>query len=296
MILKEFYMASERIKARGDGENLLPLEPFAGFNDSPRFDEDRADQEMAEGAGQFSPTYIANEAALRLEENNAFAGETEPFFEQREPSFEKEEVKPYKIDLFDQAKKVQSESDSSSDSSSESDAEESESSNEVPQNIEVPASVISRFFANQESIQAYLTTRTKETTQTMLDDLCSNFTLRDSTSEDLTELAYILFECSKQQLAQKDLLRLTSKWRDLAFVHVFRYLVSCASAGQVNSFMIIANLIRSLAQFDTLFEAKFLTHLLLETESVKNDESRLVTLQKYAELAYKPFASFKQES
>lgn len=30
---------------------------------------------MAEGAGQFSPTYIANEAALRLEENNAFANE-----------------------------------------------------------------------------------------------------------------------------------------------------------------------------------------------------------------------------
>ena len=41
--------------------------------------EDRGayDQEMVneEGAGQFSPTYMANEAALRLEENSAFAGE-----------------------------------------------------------------------------------------------------------------------------------------------------------------------------------------------------------------------------
>lgn len=59
--------------------------------------EDRGayEQEIAneEGAGQFSPTYVTNEAALKLEENSAFAGEAHPF-EPRSPSFEREESLP----------------------------------------------------------------------------------------------------------------------------------------------------------------------------------------------------------
>jgi len=66
----------------------------------------------------------------------------------------------------------------------------------------------------------------------MLDDLCSNYTLRHSTADELTELAYILFECMKSQLAQKDLLKLTAKWKDLSFVHIFKYFLTCTSTAK----------------------------------------------------------------
>lgn len=148
--------------------------------------------------------------------------------------------------------------------------------------------MITRFFSSQETIQAYLQKRTKDSTFAMLEDLCSNYTLRQSTSDELTELAYILFECMKSQLAQKDLLKLTGKWKDLSFVHIFRYLSACVGANKASSFLIVANLIKSLAQFDALFEAKLLTHFLLESEAHKSDEVRLIAIQKYADLSYTP--------
>ena len=139
-----------------------------------------------EGAGQFSPTYISNEAALKLEENSAFAGEAQPF-EPRSPSFEREESQPevvekqkgpaYNIDLFQDAKtkpkQVVSDSESSSGSSSSEDEDSGSSDDEPSQsNIDIPASVISRFFSSQEPITAYLQKRTKDSTNSMLDDLC----------------------------------------------------------------------------------------------------------------------------
>jgi hypothetical protein len=118
--------------------------------------------------------------------------------------------------------------------------------------------------------------RTSETTQRMLDDLCSNYTLRNSTADELTELAYILFECMKQQLAQKDLLKLSSKWRDLSSTYIFKYLVASASAQKQQNFLIVANLVRSLTNFDALYEAKLVTHVLLDTSS--EAEAKCVTL------------------
>lgn len=100
MILKEFYMASERIKARQDDSAFAPADPLGGLSDTNKFGQEVVDrgayeQEIAneEGAGQFSPTYITNEAALKLEENSAFAGEAHPF-EPRSPSFEREDSLP----------------------------------------------------------------------------------------------------------------------------------------------------------------------------------------------------------
>jgi hypothetical protein len=58
MILKEFYMASERIKSRQDDSSFAPVDPFCSLNDGVKFgqeSEDRGayDQEMVneEGAG-----------------------------------------------------------------------------------------------------------------------------------------------------------------------------------------------------------------------------------------------------
>ena len=102
-------------------------------------------------------------------------------------------------------KQVVSDSESESQESSSSSGEDSDSSEDEQeaeaQNIEIPASVISRFFTNENSITNYLQSRSAETTHAMLDDLCSNYNLRNTTSEELTELAYILFECMKAQLA-----------------------------------------------------------------------------------------------
>lgn len=97
-------------------------------------------------------------------------------FESRSPSFEPEDSqkgtdnsvkkqKPYEIDLIKEkaVKKTKNKSDSN-DSSSESSSEDSEdassSEEEAKHNIEMPATVINRFFSGQESIQNYLVKRT----------------------------------------------------------------------------------------------------------------------------------------
>ena len=49
-------------------------------------------------------------------------------------------------------------------------------------------------------------------------------------------------------------------------MHLFKYLLDCASAAKHHSFLIVANLIKSLSHFDALFEAKLITHMLLETQ------------------------------
>ena len=205
-------------------------------------------------------------------------------FESRSPSFEPEDSqkgtetlvnnqKPYKIDLIKEkikavkkTKVVCDSDESSSESSSEDSDDGSFSSNEeeAKQNIEMPATVINRFFSGQESIQNYLVKRNKANTDAMLDDLCASYQIKASSCEELTELAYVLFECMKGSLACKDLLKLTTKWKDLTFTHIFRYLRNCAAQQKSQQFILISQLIRSLAQFDNFLQAKLITHLLLE--------------------------------
>jgi hypothetical protein len=128
----------------------------------------------------------------------------------------------------------------------------------------------------------------------MLDDLCSNYNLRNTSAEDLTELAYILFECMKAQIVHNDLLKLTSKWKDLSYVQLFRYLASSANQNRPQNFFITSQLVRSLTQFDAFFEAKLITHLLLEgtNEHIKRSEDdgrtnlNCIVLQKYADAVY----------
>jgi len=54
-----------------------------------------------------------------------------------------------------------------------------------------------------------------------------------------------------------------SKWKTLSFVHLLTYLEKTHQANNMQGFVIIANLIRSLSQFDTMFEVKLVTHLVL---------------------------------
>ena len=81
----------------------------------------------------------------------------------------------------------------------------------------------------------------------MLDDLCQSYHFNPSTADELTELAFILFECLKPQLAQPDLIKLTAKWKDLPFAHLFRYLQACVLSNKAHSFLVVAHLIKLLA-------------------------------------------------
>jgi len=83
------------------------------------------------------------------------------------------------------------------------------------QHIEVPASVITRFFGKKESLTNYLANINQETTFTMLDDLCATYKYEDANREELTEFCYILFESLKASLVCQDLIKLLSKWQSL---------------------------------------------------------------------------------
>ena len=93
-------------------------------------------------------------------------------------------------------------SSSSSDSEgSSSDSEQSVDDTPVKNTtIEVPASVIQRFFTKKASLTSYLVTMTEETTYAMLDDLCKTYKFEEGSKEELTELSYILFESLKGSL------------------------------------------------------------------------------------------------
>ena len=90
--------------------------------------------------------------------------------------------------------------------------------------IEVPLSVIQRFFSKKEVLTAFLKKINKENTHNMLDDLCATYQFNDQQTEELTELAYIFYESFKDSLVQADLVKLLGKWKTLSFVHLLTYL------------------------------------------------------------------------
>ena len=107
----------------------------------------------------------------------------------------------------------------------------------------------------------------------MLDDLCATYQFSDQQTEELTELAYILYESFKDSLVQADLVKLLGKWKTLSFVHLLTYLEKMHSANNMQAFVIIANLIRSLSQFDTMFEVKLVTHFVLVSASASASQA-----------------------
>ena len=102
----------------------------------------------------------------------------------------------------------------------------------------------------------------------MMDDLCATYHFNESHTEELTELAYILYESYKDSLVQTDLVKLLPKWKSLSFVHLLSYLEKTHQANNMQAFVMIANLVRSLSQFDTMFEVKLATHLLLQSSQI----------------------------
>ena len=80
----------------------------------------------------------------------------------------------------------------------------------------------------------------------MLDDLCATYHFNESHTEELTELAYILYESFKDSLVQSDLVKLLPKWKTLSFSHMLSYLEKCHQTNNMQGFQIIANLVRSL--------------------------------------------------
>jgi len=58
----------------------------------------------------------------------------------------------------------------------------------------------------------------------MLDDLCQTYHFNESQAEELTELAYILYESMKDSLVLGDLIKLLAKWKTLSFAHLLSYL------------------------------------------------------------------------
>ena len=80
------------------------------------------------------------------------------------------------------------------------------------QHIEVPATVITRFFGKKECLTNYLANINQDTTFAMLEDLCSTYKYEDENREELTEFCYILFESLKASLACQDLIKCKSRF------------------------------------------------------------------------------------
>lgn len=78
-----------------------------------------------------------------------------------------------------------------------------------------------------------------------------------------------------------------SKWKTLSFVHLLSYLERTQKANNMTGFVVTAHLVRSLAQFDAMFEVKLATHLLLHA-SQQPGESHVCqqVLAGYATLFY----------
>ena len=78
-----------------------------------------------------------------------------------------------------------------------------------------------------------------------------------------------------------------TKWKSLAFVHLLSYLDKAHQANNMQAFVLCAHLIRSLAQFDTMFEVKLVTHLLLQSSQNPGATAALQkTLVNFANLFY----------
>jgi hypothetical protein len=58
----------------------------------------------------------------------------------------------------------------------------------------------------------------------MFDDLCSTYKFEEERAQELTELAYILFESLKESLVHNDLIKILPKWKQMGFIHIFAYL------------------------------------------------------------------------
>ena len=66
------------------------------------------------------------------------------------------------------------------------------------------------------------------------------------------------------------------KWKQLGYTHIFNYLIKLFDNTDAiqKSFMVVANLIRSMAQFDPQFEVKLATHF---TITATNNKSATTT-------------------
>ena len=88
-------------------------------------------------------------------------------------------------------------SSSSSDESSSSSSQSSESMShdlDIEMRIEVPESVIKRFFSKELFLQEFCTKASKTSFLSLITDVCKTYKLIDDSYNEMTELSYILFE------------------------------------------------------------------------------------------------------
>jgi len=78
-----------------------------------------------------------------------------------------------------------------------------------------------------------------------------------------------------------------TKWKTLSFVHLMTYLEKTHLSNNMQGFLLTAHLVHSLAQFDTMFEIKLATHLLLQSsQQTLAGPQAFKLLQGYASLFY----------
>lgn len=76
-----------------------------------------------------------------------------------------------------------------------------------------------------------------------LDDFSRFYVFSANSVQELTELAYILFQTYKDSISHNDMQKFASKWKNLAYVDLFRYLTKMVN--NLTRFKLIANLIKS---------------------------------------------------
>ena len=141
--------------------------------------------EANEDVGQFSPPHEV--ADLQASLNKSPIYESEEFSESNNAM--PEEVS-YNIDLFQQEKQSsqqQPDQEMRDESvASNSSSENTSSSVEEEKNLEIPASVINRFFSKKESLTCFLKQQNKATTTNLLDDFIQTYSLSKQQRTDAT--------------------------------------------------------------------------------------------------------------
>ena len=140
------------------------------------------------------------------EEKKVNVGKSGGDVEMKEEKKSSKKSKGPKKDKKDDGSDGEGDSGSSS-SDSNSSSSESQKGDEAAAQIEVPASVIQRFFGKKESLSNYLAGINQETTFAMLEDLCATYKYEEANREELTEFCYILFESLKASLVCQDMIK-----------------------------------------------------------------------------------------
>ena len=116
------------------------------------------------------------------------------------------------------------------------------------QSIDVPESVIRRFFSKEKVLTEFLQKGTRTVYNQLIEDVGKTYKITDESVSHLTELAYVLYERLKSNDHDKSLPSLS--------------LLLCESLNSGSNTELVLNLVECLTKFDASLLSKLLLHAL----------------------------------